>query len=647
MNLGYVKVLLLSTLFALAQSVHAGANRGLLKQFYKNPKLADWILPQNKWVTYPDYADREAWNKLPSDLRQSFVRQAETYADFNWPSIPATSYLDFVRTGNREVMQVPHRARRKALDALVLGELAEGEGRFIDQIVNGVWAYCEQTYWGLSAHLTMQRKGAGLPDPDEPTIDLGVGSTGASLAWTHYFFKEEFDKINPLINERIKKEITDKILVPFYTRSDFQWMGFDTEFVNNWNPWCNYNVLNCILLIEEDKKKRISGIGKVMRSVDEFINYYHDDGGCEEGPAYWGHAGGKLFELLDILYKASGGEISLFHHELIKNIGRYIYRAYIAHPYFINFADANARIHTRSGVIYNYGKRIKDMDMMAFGAFLAREYGWDDYKIPVGKIETTLNNVFLLDEVLECAPKEPLLSHFWLADTEIMGARDRTGSTDGFYFAAKGGYNKESHNHNDAGSFILYYNGKPCIVDVGVGTYTKKTFGPERYDIWTMQSQYHNLPRINGCDQKDGKDFKATDCQFSASSKTVNFSAEIATAYPPEAGIKTWRRSYRLKKGKSFKISDTFQLTKSKGETSINFLTVCRADIDTSGKIKLSGADFTLWLEYDSSAMLVSKESIDIQDSRLKRSWPNGLTRLVFSFNKPKLSGENNFVISL
>ena len=111
-------------------------------------------------------------------IRQSYILQAEKYKDYNWPSIPASSYLDFIRTGSREVMQAPYRERRNALNALVFGELAEGKGRFIDQIINGVWAYCEMTYCGLSAHLTMQREKAGLPDVEEPIIDLGAGTLG-------------------------------------------------------------------------------------------------------------------------------------------------------------------------------------------------------------------------------------------------------------------------------------------------------------------------------------------------------------------------------------------------------------------------------------------------------------------------------------
>ena len=38
------------------------------------------------------------------------------------------------------------------------------------------------------------------------------------------------------------------------------------------------------------------------------------------------------------------------------------------------------------------------------------------------------------------------------------------------FVAAKGGFNNESHNHNDVGTFSLYVNTIPVIIDAGVGT---------------------------------------------------------------------------------------------------------------------------------------------------------------------------------
>ena len=74
----------------------------------------------------------------------------------------------------------------------------------------------------------------------------------------------------------------------------------------------------------------------------------------------------------------------------------------------------------------------------------------------------------------------------------------REGSAEGLCLAAQGGTNGQSHNHNDVGNFVVYADGLPAIIDVGVETYTAKTFSSPRYGIWTMQSAYHNCPTIDG-----------------------------------------------------------------------------------------------------------------------------------------------------
>src|SRR5690606_39553860 len=49
----------------------------------------------------------------------------------------------------------------------------------------------------------------------------------------------------------------------------------------------------------------------------------------------------------------------------------------------------------------------------------------------------------------------PLLRDVWLSEIQVMAARDQGGTPDGFYLAAKGGNNHESHNHNDIGNFVV------------------------------------------------------------------------------------------------------------------------------------------------------------------------------------------------
>ena len=97
-----------------------------------------------------------------------------------------------------------------------------------------------------------------------------------------------------------------------------------------------------------------------------------------------------------------------------------------------------------------------------------------------------------------------------------MAARDREGSADGLYVAAWGSHNAQSHNHNDVGNAIVFVDGAPVLVDVGRPTYTSQTFSSRRYDIWAMQSAFHNLPTVNGQMQKDGRAFAAKNVVYQA-----------------------------------------------------------------------------------------------------------------------------------
>jgi hypothetical protein len=618
------------------------AQRNILQNEAKEIGIEQSIVKDFSELNLPTYQSRDFWNGLPSSIRNEYIEGAESSKDYDWPVVKATDYLEIIRSGDR--LQGKYAAPRAALMNLVMGELAEGKGRFIDQIVNGVWYYSEQTWWGWSAHLPDPD---GLPDIRKPSIDLGVGEIASILSWTHYLFKDEFDKIHPFIAQRLKDEIMYKAIKPYYERIDFWWMGLNNgRTVNNWNPWTNHNMLTSILIMEDDQEKKIEGVKKVIKSVDVFLNQYPDDGGCDEGPSYWGRAGASLYQNLDLLKLATNGKFDVYDNQLIKNMGSFIYKAYIDHPYFINFADADATTGSRPQIIYSYGKDIKDPVMQGFGAFLAGKQNWGA-KAPGGKIDEQLWQLMLLDEIKNAPANNALIRDFWLPDTEVAGARDEEGSTKGFFFAAKGGHNAESHNHNDLGTCVLYYDGKPALIDIGREEYTAKTFSGRRYEIWTMQSGYHSLPKINGVDQMQGRDFKAKNSAFYADSRKAVFSTDISGAYTEEANVKMWKRSYILDRGKKFRIQDNYQLSKVGNDpTTLNLITYCKVSELNAGTLRLEGDGFSLDLKYNSKAVTPKIEFKEVSDNKLKRYWPNGITRIVFEVKNLQLSGKNELVIS-
>jgi hypothetical protein len=636
------KFTILLLLSCFAASGFSIEKRDLLQKESEEIGLENALIKDFSEIGLPTYKDRDFWDKMPAYLREQYILEAEGNLDYDWPVVKATDYLEIIRSGDR--LQSVYAAPRSALMALVMGELMEGKGRFIDQIINGVWYYSEQTWWGWSAHLPDPR---GLPDIQKPSIDLGVGEIASILSWTWHLFHESFDEIHPLISKRLKDEIMYKAVTPYYEREDFWWMGFDeSRTVNNWNPWTNHNMLTAILIMEDDQEKKLFGVQKVIRSLDVFLNQYPADGGCDEGPSYWGRAGASLYQNLDLLKLATNGQFNVFDKQLIKNMGTYIYKAYINYPYFINFADADAKTGSRPQIIYSYGKDIQDQVMQKFGVYLARQQGWGT-KTPGGKIDEQLMQLLLLDEIENAPSENALISDFWLPDTEVAGARDNAGSTEGFFFAAKGGHNAESHNHNDLGTCVLYFDGKPCLIDIGREEYVAKTFSSRRYEIWTMQSQYHNLPKINGIEQMQGRQYVAKNTTFHADAKKAVFSSDISDAYVEDAGVEKWVRSYRLDRGKKFLISDQYELSEVGNDPStVNFVTSCKVTEASPGVLSLEGDGFNLEMKYNLKSVSPVIEFNEVTDRSLKRYWPDGITRIVFTVKNAGVKGKNQFEIT-
>ncbi|RQW04234.1 hypothetical protein EH223_07885, partial [candidate division KSB1 bacterium] len=407
----------------------------------------------------------------------------------------------------------------------------------------------------------------------------------------------------------------------------------------NWNPWINSNWLTVALLKEKDETKRLQAVGKIMKSLDVFIDSYPRDGGCDEGPGYWNRAGASLFDCLELLYRATDGEITIYNEPLIGEIGRYIYRAHVADEYFINFADASAKVTLESDLAYRYGKRIGDENLSGFGAYFAARQQQQGRTF-WGSIARQLPAIFNFAELTTAESKQPLLRDVWMEGNQVMAARSKQGSTEGLYLAAQGGHNAESHNHNDVGNFIVYLNGLPMIIDVGVETYTRKTFSAQRYEIWTMQSTYHNLPTINAIMQQEGREFAAKDVRYTMDDDFAQLQLDIAEAYPPAAKINKWTRTLRFNRDGEIIISDEFDLKRKTKDIELTLMTGCKVTANKPGKIRLDYIDknsdeppASLHVFFDAEKLTPKFETIPINDNHLKAVWGDKITRLLLQAN--------------
>lgn len=629
----------LCILLMFTTTMFAYTERNLLQNSVTKEQLKEALIMNGEWVPYPAYSDREGWNSLLNDEdRQTLINAGEKMLNYKWQVIRATDYLEYERSGERNIMQNPYEANRKAINMLMMAELAEGKGRFVDQLINGVFFSCEMTSWVLSAHLPRQSTKRSMPDWREQIIDLGSGNYGSMLAWVYYFFHDTFDKANPVISLRLRHELQERILDPYMENDREWWMAFHWkpgEIINNWNPWCNSNVLQCYLLLEEDRDKLTDAVWRTMQSVDKFINFVKSDGACEEGTSYWGHAAGKMYDYLQILSDGTNGKVSLFNNPMIRRMGEYISRSYVGDGWVVNFADASAKGGGDAPLIYRYGRAVGSEEMMQFAAYLLKG---KRPTIPLGNdVFRTLQCVLLNKGLEQTRPAHNVPACTWYPETEFCYLTNNSG----WFLATKGGFNNESHNHNDAGTFSLYINNTPILIDAGVGTYTRQTFSSERYSIWTMQSNYHNLPMINGVPQRFGQEYKATNVV--CKEKQRFFSADISTAYPEEAAVNSWIRSYKLE-NKRLVITDKFSLKETRAANQVNFIVWGDIDISKAGKVIVKVGEEQATLEYPAN-FKATLETIELPDTRLSNVWGKQIYRIVLTDSQKKLEGNYKFII--
>ena len=596
------------------------------------------------WQPFPVYSSRSGWDSLPPDIRDNVIHEAESLLGKPYDFLPLTEYLGFVRDGNRNRYEKMYFARRTQLLQALTAECMEGKGRFTDDILNGVWALCEESSWCLPAHIGQAK---GVPDEGQPVVDLFAAETAALLAFTDYLFGSELARSSPLLEKRLRDEVHFRVLNPFLEKDDIFWMGLKGQVVNNWNPWILSNIFSSTLLIEDNREKQIKTIAKAMRCLDSFTNGYPADGGCDEGPAYWGRAGGSLFDCLETLYSASNGKINYYDDPLVKNIGQFIYKAYINAPWYINFADASAQIEPEAYLIYSFGQRINDPVLSSFGAQLNSTQTFT----VSNRIESpgrSLPQLFGLQKINAATKSWPYLRDAWLPDLQVMAARSVSGRPTGLFLAAKGGHNAESHNHNDVGNFIVYYNGQPVIIDAGVGAYTAKTFSVERYTIWSMQSQFHNLPTVNGFMQEAGRQFAADHPKYFSDDKRVRFSIGLSSCYPKEAAIEKWDRTFEFERGNKISITDSYKLKEVKGVTSWNFVTCLKPRINNDGTITLSSngiykTDKDIILQYPAKDLDAQIQQVIIrpEDGYV---WKTNLSRIIITPKSMNAQGAYQFI---
>ena len=637
------------TLRAKNTAFPRGRERNLLAHQCPPDAVKDALLPLEQYHPFPRIADRAAWDALRPETRQAILAEGERMADFRYQPMPATLMLQYPRTGNRSNFEQLRNANLAALQAQTQAECLENKGRYLDAIANGLWAICEESFWGVPAHLYIQKKGLGLPDPADPIVDLFAAQTAAAVATTVYLLGDRLDTVSPILRQRVGFEAERRIFNPLLTQN-FMWMGLpgakrrddlpwdatpagEVQPVNNWDAWICWNWLTTVLFLDTNATRRTAGVLKIQRCLDQFINTYPDDGGCEEGCSYWNVAAGAMSDGLELFESATAGRVMIWRDPLLKRMGEYIVDAHIAGGLYLNIGDAHSNVALDSDKVFRYGKHVGSVPMIA----LAQASMGPEYR------PRTLPALFS-EQKLRAEPPhaESYPANVWLPETALMAVRMQAGSTRGLYTACIASDNGKSHSHNDTGSIWLYLDGEPVLIDLGQEAYQKQSFDAHRYELFSTQSAFHNLPTFGTTEQGVGSAFRATDL-IHRDGSTSSLSFNLAEAYPPEARLGSLMRRLSLDRAaNAVELSDSFQLKGAPQPVTWTLMT-CRPTEITANGLRFTPRpqdhSAAVTAVYDTASVQTRIEPIALTNAGLVDAWGKLVYRIQISM-PPRTAGQ-------
>ena len=186
------------------------------------------------------------------------------------------------------------------------------------------------------------------------------------------------------------------------------------------------------------------------------------------------------------------------------------------------------------------------------------------------------------------------------------------------------------------GNFIVYGDALPIIIDLGKGTYSAETFSVNRYRQMNSRSAYHNVPIINGKEQKEGMQYKAYNVTYETKDSYTRISADIAGAYPEEANVRKWLRTITFNRGHDITIEESYRLRRLSGPTEVILLVYGKPRLSAANSIIMQAGTKNYQITFPVNKLTPIIEKVAFEDQYLKDLWNDNVwrIRLVVSSNK-------------
>jgi hypothetical protein len=474
--------------------------------------------------------------------------------------------------GSRIEFETLYFDRRRRLAALAVASLKDGSEAYLSALENTIWAICDEYTWCLPAHL--MNHDASVEGEEFKHIDLFASETAHALSETCHIFR---DQLNGLVVRRVHREIMERVLEPYVALKRSYW--WETCEIN-WSAVCAGNIGMAAIYMLPDSKALMPVIGRVLGSMDCFLEGFSEEGACLEGLGYWYYGFGYYVYFSELLKQRTGGKVDILQtNEKARRIAQFPQNCFLQGNHIANFSDCSRKNGIQIGIFSRLCEQFEEIRVPTL----------DHLPLTIdhcGRFASAVRNVVWLNEPLLREREGLPLQTDFLPEAQWFVSRAKVGNKL-VSFAAKGGHNDEPHNHNDIGHFIWIVDGVRWFEDLGAGLYTKQYFGDERYSILCNSSAGHSVPIINGSHQQEGLGHCASVLTSDSTITEDSFKLDLSKAYAVPS-LEKLERSFELDKlqGK-LTISDSFVFRESGSAVTERFITQHKPVIVQEGEIRL------------------------------------------------------------
>ena len=463
---------------------------------------------------------RELFNNLTlsETEKQDIVSYYKQYHSCGTNELPYSLFRRFAETGNRLEYENIYFSKRAGINGCLMMYKASGNKKFLLELEDMLWSVCGEFTWALPAHIDMSDISSA-----PVIIDLFAAETAAMLAEIKYILTPD---ISSILSERISMEIDRRIFIPFESHTQ-NW----ESAANNWSAVCGGNV-GMAYLYEAPERFNAERFCSI---INTFLSGLGNDGSCTEGLEYWEYGFGYFMYFAVLLREHLN--IDLISLSKVRNSALFRQNMFLWKNTAVSFSDSSRSGSISRGLANLLQKEFPDIIIPA-GIPILRH---DSCHRFAGYIRSFLLKTELNTVLHSCGA-------VYYPDAQWYIKR-----TPSFSFAAKGGCNNESHNHNDIGCFVIANEHGQLIVDFGSGEYTKDYFDEnKRYNLLCCSSLGHSVPIIDGKGQAAGGQYRASNVFADDSGFCLNMESAYA-----DTRLKKLVRSFRTDEN-SVSLTDTF-----------------------------------------------------------------------------------------